>query len=89
MITDKKEMIYKRLSIKDLNQQFKKRLEIGMGCSPFVSEAFTDLVHEVYFPYLTSHEYLSPGKLNFQCISKPVQYWDDSSKPVLAVLIQI
>ena len=72
MITDKKEMIYKRLSIKDLNQQFKKRLEIGMGCSPFVSEAITDLVHEVYFPYLTSHEYLSPGKLNFQCISKNV-----------------
>lgn len=72
MKTDKKDMIYKRLSIKDLNHQFDKRLQIGMGCSPFVSEAITNLVHEIYFPYLTSNENISPGKFIFQCLSKDV-----------------
>ncbi len=70
MIIDTKEMKYKRLKMKNLDQQFQLRIEKGMGCSPFVSKAILNAVHETYFEFLTSPDYFSPGKIKYQCISK-------------------
>lgn len=39
MIIDRKAMLQDRLAAKDLDHQFRHRIEHGMGCSPFMSEA--------------------------------------------------
>lgn len=52
-----------RLSVKTLDQQFRKEVEEGLNCSPIESEAITNIVKEVYFPYLTGEESLRPGQL--------------------------
>lgn len=70
MIIDMKETKYRRLKMKNLDQQFQLRIEEGMGCSPFVSEAILKAVHETYFEFLTSPDNLSHGKIRYQCISK-------------------
>ncbi|MCP4111874.1 MAG: DUF1670 domain-containing protein [Desulfobacteraceae bacterium] len=72
MKIDRKSMIYERLSLKELNQQFQQRIKIGMGCNPFVAEAITKAVQDIYFPYLKSPENFSPGKMYFQCVSEKV-----------------
>lgn len=72
MIIDMKDMKYKRLKIKNLDQQFQTRIEKGMGCSPFVAEAILNAVHETYFEFLSSSDFFSPGKIKYQCISKDV-----------------
>lgn len=69
---DHKEMKYRRLELKDLNNQFQKRIEHGMGCSPFIAEAITNVAKEIYLPYLNAKDCLTPGKIYFQCISKKV-----------------
>lgn len=70
MLRDKKEELFNRLRSKDLDHQFQYRIEKGMGCSPFVSEAITNVVNEVYFPILNSPLSFKPGQLLFQCLSK-------------------
>lgn len=70
MLRDKKEELFERLRSKDLDHQFQYRIEKGMGCSPFVSEAITKAVNEVYFPILNSPLSFKPGQLLFQCLSK-------------------
>lgn len=70
MIRDKKEELFERLKSKDLDHQFQNRIEKGMGCSPFVSEAIRNVVNEVYFPLLNSPMSFKPGQLLFQCLSK-------------------
>ncbi len=70
MIVDKKKQLFDRLDSKNLDNQFRYRVENGMGCSAFVSEAIKNVVHEVYFPLLNSSLSLSPGQLLFTCTSK-------------------
>lgn len=70
MIIDRKVMLQDRLAAKDLDHQFRHRIEHGMGCSPFVSEAIVKAVHEVYLPVLDTQSNLKPGQMLFQCLSK-------------------
>jgi hypothetical protein len=70
MIIDRKAMLQDRLAAKDLDHQFRNRIEHGMGCSPFVSEAITKAVHEIYLPVLDSTSNIKPGQIMFQCLSK-------------------
>ena len=42
-----------RLTAKTLDQAFIMRAKEGLGCSRFEAEAITDLVKEVYFPWLS------------------------------------
>jgi len=42
-----------RLTVKTLGQVFIMRTEEGLGCSQFEAGALTDLVEEVYFPWLS------------------------------------
>lgn len=67
MIVDKKEQLYARLEKKSLDQKFRQRIEVGMNCSPFTSEAISRVVKEVYFPIFD--EVLQPGQLRIQCLS--------------------
>jgi len=43
----------KRLTVKTLDQVFVMRAKEGLGCSLFEAQAMTDLVKEVYFPWLS------------------------------------
>jgi hypothetical protein len=70
MIIDRKAMLQDRLAAKDLDHQFRNRIEHGMGCSPFVSEAIVKVVHEIYLPVLDSTSNIKPGQIIFQCLSK-------------------
>lgn len=70
MIIDRKAMLQDRLAAKDLDHQFRNRIEHGMGCSPFVSEAIVKAVHEIYLPVLDSTSNIKPGQILFQCLSK-------------------
>jgi hypothetical protein len=70
MIIDRKAMLQDRLAAKDLDHLFRNRIEQGMGCSPFVSEAIVKAVHEVYLPVLDSQVNMKPGQILFQCLSK-------------------
>jgi hypothetical protein len=70
MIIDRKAMLHDRLAAKDLDHQFRNRIEHGMGCSPFVSEAIVKAVHEIYLPVLDSQSNIKPGQIIFQCLSK-------------------
>lgn len=70
MIIDRKAMLQERLAAKDLDHQFRSRIEQGMGCSPFVSEAIVKAVHDVYLPFLDSQVNLKVGQMLFQCLSK-------------------
>jgi len=70
MIRDKKQELFERLEAKNLDSQFRNRIEHGMGCSPFVSEAITEAVKDVYFPILNSPLSFKPGQILFQCLSK-------------------
>jgi hypothetical protein len=70
MIIDRKAMLQDLLAAKDLDHQFRNRIEHGMGCSPFVSEAIVKAVHEVYLPVLDSQTNIKPGQMQFQCLSK-------------------
>jgi hypothetical protein len=67
---DRKAMVQERLAAKDLDHQFRNRIEQGMGCSPFVSEAIVTVVHDVYLSVLDTQANLKPGQMLFQCLSK-------------------
>ena len=68
MIADRKAMREERLAAKDLDHQFQHRIEQGMGCSPFVSEAIVKAVHEVYLPIIESPLNLKAGQMLIQCL---------------------
>ncbi|KMQ49335.1 hypothetical protein CHISP_3755 [Chitinispirillum alkaliphilum] len=70
MHLDRKGMLQARLEAKNIDRQFQHRIEKGMGCSPFVSEAVVKVVHELYFPLLSSSHTIKPGQILFQCLSK-------------------
>lgn len=58
-----------RLSAKTLDQVFAMRVKEGMGCSQFEAEALTDLVKEVYFPWLAQPEAIQAGQLAMTAVS--------------------
>ena len=52
-----------RLSVKTLDQVFIARACEGLGCSMFEAQALTELIKEVYFPWLTQPEAIQAGQL--------------------------
>lgn len=58
-----------RLSVKTLDQVFMARACEGLGCSMFEAQALTELVKEVYFPWLTQPEAIQAGQLAMVAVS--------------------
>ena len=58
-----------RLSIKTLDQVFVARAQEGLGCSLFEAQALTELVREVYFPWLARPEAIQAGQLALTAVS--------------------
>jgi len=51
------------LNVKTLDQVFITRVKEGLGCSMFEAQALTELVKEVYFPWLSQPEAIQAGQL--------------------------
>jgi len=60
---------WKRLSHKQLDQQFTHEMNHGIQCSPFDASAVLDAVHRVYSSYFETSGALKPGQILFQVIS--------------------
>ena len=58
-----------RLSVKTLDQVFVVRAKEGLGCSLFEAEALTELIKEVYFPWLSQPEAVQAGQLVLTVVS--------------------
>ena len=58
-----------RLSVKTLDQVFITRAQEGLSCSLFEAQALTDLVREVYFPWLAKPEAVQAGQLALIAVS--------------------
>lgn len=58
-----------RLTAKTLDQVFAMRVKEGMGCSQFEAQAVTDLVKEVYFPWLAQPQAIQAGQLAMTAVS--------------------
>lgn len=58
-----------RLAVKTLDQIFIMRLKEGLGCSMFEAEAITDLIKEVYFPWLADPTTIQAGQLALTAVS--------------------
>jgi hypothetical protein len=58
-----------RLTVKTLDQVFIARAQEGLGCSLFEAQALTDLIKEVYFPWLSRPEALQAGQLALTAVS--------------------
>jgi hypothetical protein len=58
-----------RLTVKTLDQVFVARALEGLGCSLFEAEALTELVKEVYFPWLNQREAIQAGQLAMIAVS--------------------
>ncbi len=58
-----------RLTVKTLDQVFIMRAKERLGCSQFEAEALTELVKEVYFPWLSQPEAIQAGQLAMTAVS--------------------
>jgi len=58
-----------RLTVKTLDQVFVARAQEGLGCSLFEAQALTELVKEVYFPWLSQPEAIQAGQLMLTAVS--------------------
>ncbi len=58
-----------RLSVKTLDQVFITRAQEGLGCSLFEAQALTELVKDVYFPWLSQPEAIQAGQLAMIAVS--------------------
>jgi hypothetical protein len=58
-----------RLTVKTLDQVFILRAQEGLGCSLFEAQALTDLIKEVYFPWLSRPEAIQAGQLALTAVS--------------------
>jgi hypothetical protein len=58
-----------RLTVKTLDQVFIMRAQEGLGCSQFEAQALTDLVKDVYFPWLSQPEVIQAGQLALTAVS--------------------
>lgn len=69
-----------RMTVKTLDQVFITRAQEGLGCSLFEAQALTDLVKDVYFPWLAQPEAIQAGQLVLTVVSaeepghKPLKY---------------
>ena len=69
MIRQREREQLNRLAAKTLDQVFAMRVKEGMGCSQFEAQALTDLVKEVYFPWLAQPEAIQAGQLAMTAVS--------------------
>jgi len=60
---------WRRLSQKQIDQQFVHEMVHGLQCSPFEASAMLDAVYRVYSPYFETSGALKPGQILFQVIS--------------------
>jgi len=58
-----------RLTVKTLDQVFIAQAQRGLGCSLFEAQALTDLIKEVYFPWMPRPEAVQAGQLALIVIS--------------------
>jgi hypothetical protein len=58
-----------RLTVKTLDQVFVARAQEGLGCSLFEAHALTELIKEVYFPWLAQPEAVRAGQLAITAVS--------------------
>jgi len=58
-----------RSTVKTLDQVFIVRAKEGLGCSQFEAQALTNLVKEVYFPWLSQPEAIQAGQLAMTAVS--------------------
>ncbi len=58
-----------RLTVKTLDQVFIVRAQEGLNCSLFEAQALTDLIEEVYFPWLSRPEAIQAGQLALTAVS--------------------
>jgi hypothetical protein len=58
-----------RLTVKTLDQVFIMQVKEGLSCSQFEAEALTNLVKEVYFPWLSQPEAIQAGQLAMTAVS--------------------
>jgi len=58
-----------RLMVKTLDQVFIARVQEGLSCSLFEARALTDLIKEVYFPWLSQSEAIQTGQLALTVVS--------------------
>jgi len=58
-----------RLTVKTLDQVFMVRAQEGLNCSLFEAQALTDLIKEVYFPWLSRPEAIQAGQLALTAVS--------------------
>lgn len=58
-----------RMMVKTLDQVFVARAQEGLGCSLFEAQSLTDLVKEVYFPWLAQPEAIQAGQLVLTVVS--------------------
>lgn len=58
-----------RLSVKTLDQVFTAQAREGLGCSLFEAQALTELVKEVYFPWLAQPDAIQAGQLAMTAVS--------------------
>ena len=58
-----------RLTVKTLDQVFIVRAQEGLNCSLFEAQALTDLIKEVYFPWLSRPEAIQAGQLALTAVS--------------------
>jgi hypothetical protein len=61
------------------------RAKEGLGCSQFETEAFTRLVKEVYFPWLSQPEAIQGGQLAMTAVSAD----EPGHKPLTLLLLGI
>jgi hypothetical protein len=58
-----------RLAVKTLDRIFLTRAKEGLGCSMFEAQALTELVKEVYFPWLAQPDRIQAGQLVLTAVS--------------------
>ena len=69
MIRQPKQEQINRLMVKTLDQIFIARAQDGLGCSLFEAHALTELVKDVYFPWLSQPEAIQAGQLVLPVVS--------------------
>jgi hypothetical protein len=57
-----------RLGFKNLDEMFRRQLEIELNCSPIESKAVVEMVKDTYFPYLEQPQEIQAGKMVFLAI---------------------
>ncbi len=69
MIRQPKQEQVNRLAVKTLDHVFVARAQEGLSCSLFEAQALTELVREVYFPWLSRPKAVQAGQLAIIAVS--------------------